>query len=202
MRIDYLCIQKSIQQQLDVLIPINILEDISCFAEQISFSKGEIILGIGSGMNKVFFVLNGIARSYYLDDEGNDVTKLFCPEMSLIAGESFFTNGKSIQSFEAIEDVDTLSFNAKELKEYFLEIPILQELYIKLLENSIIYKMHREYGFQVKHATERYLDFQKEFPHLEDRVNQSYIASYLGITPVSLSRIRRTSKEERGGTLI
>ena len=197
MKIDYLCIQKSVKQQLDILIPTNILEDICCLAEQISFSKGEIILGIGSSMNKVFLVLNGIARSYYLDDEGNDVTKLFYPEMSLIAGESFFQMGKSIQSFEALEDVDTLSFNAKELKEYFLKLPVLQELYIKFLENSIIYKMHREYGFQIKHAAERYLDFQKEFPHLEQRVNQSYIASYLGITPVSLSRIRRTIREER-----
>ena len=189
--------QKFIKQQLDILIPINILEDISCFSEQISFSKGEIILGIGSVMNKVFWVLKGIARSYYLDDEGNDVTKLFCPEMSLIAGESFFTTENSIQSFEALEDIDALSFNAKELKEYFLKNPILQELYIKLLENSIVYKMRREYAFQTKHAAERYLDFQKEFPQLEERVNQNCIASYLGITPVSLSRIRRTIKEER-----
>lgn len=197
MRIDYICVQKYIKQQLDVLIPINILEDISCFSEQISFSKGEIILDIGSSMDKVFFVLKGIARSYYLDDEGNDVTKLFCPEMSLIAGESFFTTEKSIQSFEALEDIDALSFNAKELKKYFLKNPILQELYIKLLEKSIVYKMHREYEFQTKRAAERYLDFKKDFPQLEGRVSQSCIASYLGITPVSLSRIRRTNKEER-----
>lgn len=56
--------------------------------------------------------------------------------------------------------------------------------------------MNRESGFQIKSATERYIDFKKEFPNLEKRVNQSYISSYLGITAVSLSRIRRTIREE------
>jgi len=64
------------------------------------------------------------------------------------------------------------------------------------LEKTIVYKMHRENAFLIKSATERYLDFKREFPLLEKRVNQSYIASYLGITPVSLSRIRRTIREE------
>ena len=56
--------------------------------------------------------------------------------------------------------------------------------------------MNRESEFQIKSATERYIDFKKEFPNLEKRVNQSYISSYLGITAVSLSRIRRTIREE------
>lgn len=56
--------------------------------------------------------------------------------------------------------------------------------------------MQREYAFQIMSATERYITFQKEYKEIEKRVPQRYIASYLGVTPESLSRIRRTIKEE------
>lgn len=69
-------------------------------------------------------------------------------------------------------------------------------IYIKKLEETIIYKMNRENGFQTKSETERYLEFKRSYYEIENRVNQSCIASYLGVSPVSLSRIRRTIKEE------
>lgn len=67
---------------------------------------------------------------------------------------------------------------------------------MEFLENSLLYKMEREYAFQIMSATERYIAFQREYKEIEKRINQRYIASYLGITPESLSRIRRTIKEE------
>ena len=89
-----------------------------------------------------------------------------------------------------------LEFNAEQLKDLFLADEKLRSIYIKMLEATIIYKMNRESSFQLKTATERYLDFIKDFPKLEERVNQNYISSYLGITAVSLSRIRRSIREE------
>lgn len=160
------------------------------------FKKGELILGMGECMTKTYFIIDGIVRSYYLDTEGNDVTKNFMKEYDFCIGESVFSTTKSGEGFEAIEDVVALEFEAKQLKEYLLSNKTLTCLYIKILENTLIYKMNRENGFQIKSATERYLDFKKNYPNIEERVNQSYIASYLGITPVSLSRIRRTIKEE------
>lgn len=56
--------------------------------------------------------------------------------------------------------------------------------------------MQREYAFQIMSATERYIAFQKEYWEIKGRVSKHHIASYLGITPESLSRIRRTIKEE------
>ena len=67
---------------------------------------------------------------------------------------------------------------------------------MEFLENSLLYKMQREYAFQIMSATERYIAFQKEYEEIKERVSQHYIASYLGIKPESLSRIRRTIKEE------
>lgn len=166
------------------------------YGRRIEFQKGEIILGIGQEMKKVYFILEGLTRSYYLDLEGRDVTKSFMGEYNFCLSESFLTKEKSIQCFEALEYTTALEFNADELKQLLLADDDLRNFYIKLLEATILYKMNRESGFQIKSATERYIDFKKEFPNLEKRVNQSYISSYLGITAVSLSRIRRTIREE------
>lgn len=161
-----------------------------------TFKKGELILGIGERMTKVYFVLNGLGRSYYIDNDGNDITKAFLYENSFCIAESFFTNEPSCQSFEAIENMTVLEYNANELKSMIFADFELKELYIKMLENTIVYKMRRESSFQLESATERYLNFKKSLPNIEDRVKQSCIASYLGITPVSLSRIRRALMED------
>lgn len=160
------------------------------------FKKGELILGMGEVMSKTYFIIKGISRSYYLDNQGNDVTKSFIREYEFCIGESLITNMRSAEGFEALEDIVSLEFDAKQLKEYLLSDKVLTDIYIKTLEKAIVYKMNRENGFQIKSATERYLDFKKNYYEIENRVNQSYIASYLGISPVSLSRIRRIIKEE------
>ena len=71
----------------------------------------------------------------------------------------------------------------------------LKTLWIKLLEEGLRYKMYRENGFLVENATERYLHFRRLFPKLCERVPQKHIATYLGIAPESLSRIRKAMKE-------
>lgn len=167
------------------------------YCRKTEFQKGEIILGIGEEMKKVYFILEGLTRSYYLDLEGRDVTKSFMGEYNFCCAESFLTKEKSIQCVETLEYTTALEFNADELKQLFLNDNDLRDVYIKFLEATIVYKMNRESGFQLKSATERYIDFKKEFPKLEECVNQSYISSYLGITAVSLSRIRRTIREEK-----
>ncbi len=183
------------RRQFGIALPNELVMPALKMAKKIEFEKDDIILDIGEPMEKVYLILTGIARSYYLDINGNDVTKIFISEMSFCLGESFLTKENSIQGFEALENITALEFCADELKKY-LFLPELKEVYIKILEKTLLYKMRRESYFQLKSATERYLDFKREFPDIEKRVNQSYIASYLGITPVSLSRIRRTIKEE------
>ena len=73
----------------------------------------------------------------------------------------------------------------------------MKSVWIDLLEGSLRYKIYRENGFLVENATERYLAFRKRFPELISRIPQRYIATYLGIKPESLSRIRSALKEEK-----
>ncbi len=173
-----------------------IINEILKIAQERTFKTNDIIQNIGEKQTQVYLIYKGLARSFYLDINGNDITKMFMKENDFCVGESLFENEPSIQGFEALEDMETLEFDAKELKKLLLLDKHLTNLYISYLENSLIYKMQRESSFQIMSATERYLRFQKDYKDIESRVNQSYIASYLGIAPESLSRIKRTIKEE------
>ena len=165
-------------------------------AQERVFKTNDIIQNIGEKQTRVYLIYQGLARSFYLDINGNDITKMFMKENDFCIGESLFENAASRQGVEAIEEMQTLEFDARELKRLLLSDKHLIDLYIRYLENSLIYKMQRESSFQIMNATERYLRFQKDYKDIENRVNQSYIASYLGIAPESLSRIKRTIKEE------
>lgn len=185
-----------VKNKFDEEINENILNNIKNLGKEKIFKKGELILRIGDPMKKTYFILKGIVRSYYLDMQGNDVTKTFTKEYDFCIGESLFTNSRSEEGFEALEDIIALEFAAKELKKYFFSEKVLIDIYIKKLEETLIYKMNRENAFQIKSATERYLEFKRNHSDIEKRVNQAYIASYLGISPVSLSRIRRAIRDE------
>lgn len=169
---------------------------ISEIAQEKSFETNDLIQNIGEKQTQVYLIYKGLARSFYLDINGNDITKMFMKENDFCVGESLFENEASIQGVEALENMKALKFDSEKLKSILLSDKALTNLYIGYLEKNLIYKMQRESSFQIMSATERYLRFQKDYKDIENRVNQSYIASYLGIAPESLSRIKRTIKEE------
>lgn len=159
------------------------------------FHKGDIIRQIGDENDTVGFVLSGLIRSYYLDENGNETTRYFHPENTLFMDEGLVNYPKSICACEALEDCVVVIFPTKQVKEIALKHESLRNFYIIMLENAVKYKIERENLFLTCTATERYLQFIKKYPTLCDRVRQSYIATYLGIAPESLSRIRRSLKD-------
>jgi len=92
----------------------------------------------------------------------------------------------------------TLAFDYAKVQQVMAREPALLSVYVGILENTLREKLLRENALLSKCATERYLDLKDRIPGIEDRVSQAHIASYIGITPVSLSRIRRTLREENG----
>ena len=163
---------------------------LAAIAHETVFSKQSTVLNIGEKQEHIYLILHGMARSYYIDEKGNDVTKLFMRENEFLIGEALFIE-ESLEVFEAVEELQCLRFPAKGFKEILLSDPILERIYISMLERTIRYKMRREYAFQCLDATERYLSFKNEYPGIEDRLPQNLIASYLGVTKESLSRIRK-----------
>ena len=172
----------------------DVIADLANLAQEASFDKQETILGIGEKQSYLYIILQGMARSYYIDEKGNDITKLFMRENEFLIGEALFME-ESLEVFEAVEPLKCLQFDAKTFKEIMMSDPVFARMYISTLESTIRYKMRREYAFQCMDATQRYLEFKKEYPKIEDRLPQNLIASYLGITKESLSRIRKKLSE-------
>lgn len=163
---------------------------LASITQEVFFPKHTVILNIGEKQKYVYLVVSGMARSYYIDEKGNDITKMFMRENEFLIGEALFME-ESLEVFETVEDVTCLRFEASELKKALFQNSMFEKLYIAMLEDTIRYKMRREYAFQCMDATKRYLEFEKTYPGIESRLPQNLIASYLGITKESLSRIRK-----------
>lgn len=183
------------KQLLDIKLDISDIESILSISQIQTFRKGNIIQRSDEKFSHTGLVLMGMVRSYYLDKDGNEVTKFFHKEFNLFMDEGLIGYKEAISTYEAIENSIVLFMNTEKLKELIQENVKFKDIYIVALESGIRYKIRRENEFLINNATERYLQFEKEYPELIDRVKQSYISTYLGITPESLSRIRKGLKE-------
>lgn len=158
--------------------------------------KGDIIIEAGGGCYEPCILISGLIRVFFLNMDGVDVTNLFIFEKTYY-GSDFLTMKKaSVCSFEALEDCTSLVLDKHVLNEALRTNIHLLLGYTGILEQSLNNKILRENALITKKATERYLDLKEEYPNIEKRVSQTHIASYLGISPVSLSRIRRAIREE------
>lgn len=136
-----------------------------------------------------------MCRAYYVDEEGNDITRGFSIPGTLCMDEGLFGYPESIATWETIEETTLMIFDVAKIKAIILKNDELKNIYIMLLENALRYKIYRENGFLVENASERYLHFRKMYPMICDKVKQHQLASYLGIKPESLSRIKKTLRE-------
>lgn len=190
-------IKKILQQYSDKPVDESVIKSIIKSGEIKSYKKGEIILTLGERYQKIGYVLKGIVRSYYLTMDGNEMTKNFHVENHMLMDESLFSLTQSICTYEVLEDCELFLISGKELKEIIMRNESLKDIYIACMEEGMRYKIYRENSFMTQSATERYINFRKQYPDLEKRVKQCYIATYLGIAPESLSRIRRVIREEK-----
>lgn len=156
-----------------------------------NFRKGRVFIAEGSVPKKLAFVTKGLFRYYYTNRKGAEFTKGFFPENSFITAYSAMVQQvPSTYTIEAIEDSELVIFDYVEWQRFSSGHPCWTTLLMALLQKGYFKKEKREREFLILDAKERYQAFLEEYPQLEQRIKQSMIASYLGITPVALSRIR------------
>lgn len=166
-------------------------ESISADLKVKKFQKNEIIQQIGEIAKHGFFVCQGLLRSYSVDNKGKAHILQFAPENWLISDRNSLNHEASIFFIDAIENTEAILMPHDFMEQAAIKVPCLQPMQIKLLNNSIRF-MHKRINMLLSAtAEERYLDFIKLYPNLTLRVPQWMIASYLGITPESLSRVRK-----------
>lgn len=188
--------QQMVENLMQAKMPDEVLKKISDMIKSKTIPNGEMVVHVGDVQNEIYLVLSGLLRSYYIDIHGNDITHFFPRKGTLCCGESLFSDGLSKHCVEALEDCEVLAISVDNFRQLIEENIYCLKAHLKLLECSFKYKLDRESSFLLKSATERYIDFKNKYPELEKSVYQAYIASYLGITPVSLSRIRRALKDQ------
>ena len=161
------------------------------------YSKGDILARTGDRADTAGLVISGVIRSYYIDVDGNDITQYFAAEAGWCIDSGMIGFDEMQANWEALEDTTVMLFDVKDMKELIYGDEHLKNIWISVLESGLRYKVYRENGFLVENATERYVEFRKRYPVLSKRVPQRYIATYLGIKPESLSRIRSSMKEDK-----
>ena len=169
----------------------DLAERVSSVPKIVHFACGETILEAGYRSNYICLVISGLVRGFYIDEDGNDITKCFSMEGDWCCSYNYLSKNPCPFYLEAAEDVVLAKFYIHETEKLIREYPVLEEVIRKLLAKSMINSESRILSFTSLEARDRYLLLLKEEPELVKRARQEHIASYLGITPSSLSRIKR-----------
>lgn len=187
----FLVVQKLLTQ-IEIIQPISeISANALCsICKEVTFSKGKNIQEIGHTCKTIYFVEKGVVRVYYFKDP-IDITESFDFENAFVArAESLFTGKPSRKAIQAIEDTTLIAIESNKLFKLFDTHPDLERLFRKIIETSYVNTVNRIESLQFYTAEERYKTLLKEAPDVLKRIPLKYVASYLGITQVSLSRIR------------
>lgn len=152
--------------------------------------KRRFLVSEGEHCRAEHFVVKGCLRSFYVDDKGKEYLLRFAMEDYWITDLNSFTNNvPSAQFIEALEDSEVICLTRQAMDALLMDLPKLHKYFMLIYRNAIINNYDRlQQNFSLT-ALERYHNFQKKYPQLEQRVPRYMIASYLGVTPEFLSKI-------------
>ncbi|MFA0965019.1 Crp/Fnr family transcriptional regulator [Roseivirga sp. BDSF3-8] len=158
--------------------------------------KDEYFSEAGKVSKEIAFVKQGILRLCYYNREGQEITKYFIAENKFAVDlNSFQTGLPSTEYLQAVEDCELLIFSDDSMKHLSETIIGWDEMVNKISSKALIDKMNRLSPMLSEDAKTRYLNFYERFPDLANRVPLNHLASFIGITSQSLSRIRKELKE-------
>jgi CRP-like cAMP-binding protein len=156
-----------------------------------SFKKGEILVSEGEFCKYTYLIRRGIVRTYVINVDGDERTIRLTKEKDFSAPSECFLNGKpSTEYLQAVEDCKVIALNTEKLNKLGQDNIRILKLVHEGTKEAFNEAIHRIEFFTTLTAEERYKKLLKEAPDLIQRVPQKYLASYLGVTTVSLSRIR------------
>jgi CRP/FNR family transcriptional regulator, cyclic AMP receptor protein len=153
--------------------------------------KKTILLHEGGICNFEAFINKGCIRSYYMDENGTEVTLQFAIEdwwVSDIA--SFHTHTPSDMFIETLEDCELLILSSQKKEQLLKEVPALERMFRLMVQKNLTVLQKRFLNTITTSAQEKYLSFIERYPTIPQRVAQHYIASYLGISAEFLSKVR------------
>ncbi len=179
---------------IDEAAVVNIAENF----EALSFEKGEYLLKQGK-VSGYFYLAKGYMRAYTYSDVGDEVTTYFYPQNRVIfEAASFFQGAKSNENIQAISACGGYYTTFEKLNAMFHSIPEFREFGRAVLVKEFVEYKQRTLAMINKSAEERYADLIQNSPDIFQYAHLRHIASFLGITDTSLSRIRRGYFKKQG----
>ncbi|MFP5042490.1 Crp/Fnr family transcriptional regulator [Parasediminibacterium sp. JCM 36343] len=171
------------QQQIDL---------ISKKATELELRKDAYFSEAGKISRQFGFIIDGIARVCYYNNKGEEITKYLIEENNMVVDLTSFDNEIPSSSYvQAITNCRLVVFSKKDWQELINTIVGWDTIVHKIISKALLQKVERISPLLSQDATSRYLKFMEIYPTVVNRIPLSYIASYLGITQSSLSRIRK-----------
>lgn len=156
-----------------------------------NFKKKTLLLSQGEICKFEAYIIKGCVKKYYIDQNGDEVILQFAVEDWWISDIGSFSEQKPSNLFiETLEDTEVLIIDYESKQQLFQEIPKLERVFRIMMQRAYSVLENRFYATVAHSAEARYLEFLDKYPNIPQRVPQQQIASYLGITPESLSRIK------------
>jgi len=161
-------------------------------AKTLELHKEEYFSEAGKIPRHVGFILEGVVRFCYYNNKGQDITQYFIEENSFVSDQQRFeAQVVSSEYIQAVTDCKLLTFSKKDWDEIGNTIVGWDAITGLIMKNCLLKTIERRSPLVSEDATTRYLSFIEHFPGLVNRIPLSHIASYLGITQQSFSRIRK-----------
>ena len=168
---------------------LDLLDDLITFR---TLRKGELLLAENQVCNEVVFIKKGILRSFFVNHRGDEITNCFAFENEFMASfASFITEEKAEENIQALTETELQILDRKALEKLYKSGFNWQETGRKLTEIEFVNLHKRMVSFQKLSGTQRYEELYKDHQKYLQLIPLQYLASYLGITPRHLSRIRK-----------
>ena len=181
-------LREAIQLRAD--IPEHEIEDLIANMQRREFTRGENFVRQGDPASSVGFVENGLFKAYGTSPKGMAYIRNFCSSGYFIGSYAAAIQSEPADmTIQALEDAVVIEVSFEILKSFFERSLNWQKLARTLAETHYIERELKEFRLLSLSAVERYQLFWSENPHLQGRISQADVASYIGVTPESLSRI-------------
>lgn len=159
--------------------------------EPVSFRRGELLLKAGGYCEYVYFIRSGVVRGF-VKDNGKILTTWITAENELVSAiSSLELHTPALESIEALEDCDMLAMHVSSMKELYEKHPEFNITGRKLLEKYYRDAERRALIVRLSNAEQKYRFFIENYSHLANRIQLKVVASFLGITLETLSRVRK-----------
>jgi CRP-like cAMP-binding protein len=160
-----------------------------------TFGAGAPLLRAGERATWIFFIHRGLVREFYVGERGEEHTRTFVGEGKMTGSLlDLLSDGPAVTWIQALEETSALAFRYRDFDALCARFPELHQLARRLAENVYVRKAWREHEMLALSAARRYDRWIEEHAALDARLSRRHVASYLGITPEHLSRLRRAAR--------